>query len=140
MKESEWSLGMQLSRSYYAFKRAAAKRMEAFGLTPEQFSVLSELAKQDGVSQKQLALVTERDQTTIGKILDKLGKKELIVRTPDPRDRRAVLLLMTREGRDIVDRLEPELDQLQLEAFRGLSREQIELLKETLETIHRNVT
>lgn len=84
MKESEWSLGMQLSRSYYAFKRAAAKRMEAFGLTPEQFSVLSELAKQDGVSQKQLALVTERDQTTIGKILDKLGKKELIVRTPDP--------------------------------------------------------
>jgi len=114
--------------------------MEAFGLTPEQFSVLSELAKQDGVSQKQLALVTERDQTTIGKILDKLGKKELIVRTPDPRDRRAVLLLMTREGRDIVDRLGPELDQLQLEAFRGLSRQQIEQLKEILETIHRNVT
>ncbi|WP_290775191.1 hypothetical protein [Exiguobacterium sp. UBA6282] len=47
---------------------------------------------------------------------------------------------MTREGRDIVDRLGPELDQLQLEAFHGLSRQQIEQLKETLETIHRNVT
>lgn len=140
MKEVDWSLGMHLSRSYHSFKRAATKRMEVHGLTPEQLSVLSELHKQEGVSQKQLALVTERDQTTVGKILDKLVKKGFVMRTSDPRDRRAFILLTTKEGVHVLELLEPTLDALQEQAFQGLTKTEIEHFIRTLETIHKNVT
>jgi len=140
MKESDWSLGMQLSRSYLSFKRAATKRMEQHGLTPEQFSVLSELHKQEGISQKQLALTTERDQTTVGKILDKLVKKGLVIRSADPRDRRAFILLTTKEGIQTIQLLEPALDELQQQAFSGLSKKEIKQFIKTLETIYKNVT
>lgn len=140
MKETDWSLGMQLSRSYHSFKRAATKRMEEHGLTPEQFSVLSELHKQEGISQKQLALLTERDQTTVGKILDKLVKKGLVIRSADPRDRRAFILLTTKEGVQVIRLLEPTLDQLQQQAFSGLSKKEIEQFIKTLEAIYQNVT
>ena len=140
MKESDWSLGMQLSRSYLSFKRAATKRMEQHGLTPEQFSVLSELHKQEGTSQKQLALTTERDQTTVGKILDKLVKKGLVIRSADPRDRRAFILLTTKEGIQTIQLLEPALDELQQQAFSGLTKKEIKQFIKTLETIYKNVT
>lgn len=140
MKETDWSLGMQLSRSYHSFKRAATKRMEEHGLTPEQFSVLSELHKQEGISQKQLALLTERDQTTVGKILDKLVKKGLVIRSADPRDRRAFILLTTKEGVQVIRLLEPTLDQLQQQAFSRLSKKEIKQFIKTLETIYQNVT
>ncbi|MDW2885952.1 MarR family winged helix-turn-helix transcriptional regulator [Exiguobacterium artemiae] len=140
MKESDWSLGMQLSRSYLSFKRAATKRMEQHGLTPEQFSVLSELHKQEGISQKQLALTTERDQTTVGKILDKLVKKGLVIRSADPRDRRAFILLTTKEGIQTIQLLEPALDELQQQAFSGLTKKEIKQFIKTLETIYKNVT
>lgn len=139
MKETDWSLGMQLSRSYHSFKRAATKRMEEHGLTPEQFSVLSELHKQEGISQKQLALLTERDQTTVGKILDKLVKKGLVIRSADPRDRRAFILLTTKEGVQVIRLLEPTLDQLQQQAFSGLSKKEIKQFIKTLEAIYQNV-
>ncbi|WP_426355093.1 MarR family winged helix-turn-helix transcriptional regulator [Exiguobacterium sp. R-39] len=140
MKEADWSLGMQLSRSYLSFKRAATKRMEQHGLTPEQFSVLSELHKQEGISQKQLALTTERDQTTVGKILDKLVKKGLVIRSADPRDRRAFILLTTKKGIQTIQLLEPTLDELQQQAFFGLSKKEIKQFIKTLETIYKNVT
>ena len=140
MKESDWSLGMQLSRSYLSFKRAATKRMEQHGLTPEQFSVLSELHKQEGISQKQLALTTERDQTTVGKILDKLVKKGLVIRSADPRDRRAFILLTTKEGIQTIQLLEPALEELQQQAFSGLTKKEIKQFIKTLETIYKNVT
>lgn len=140
MKEADWSLGMQLSRSYLSFKRAATKRMEQHGLTPEQFSVLSELHKQEGISQKQLALTTERDQTTVGKILDKLVKKGLVIRSADPRDRRAFILLTTKEGIQTIQLFEPTLDELQQQAFSGLSKKEIKQFIKTLETIYKNVT
>ncbi|MGE6555924.1 MarR family winged helix-turn-helix transcriptional regulator [Exiguobacterium artemiae] len=140
MKEADWSLGMQLSRSYLSFKRAATKRMEQHGLTPEQFSVLSELHKQEGISQKQLALTTERDQTTVGKILDKLVKKGFVIRSADPRDRRAFILLTTKEGIQTIQLLEPTLDELQQQAFSGLTKKEIKQFIKTLETIYKNVT
>ncbi|MCT4779939.1 MULTISPECIES: MarR family winged helix-turn-helix transcriptional regulator [Exiguobacterium] len=140
MKEADWSLGMQLSRSYHSFKRAATKRMAEHDLTPEQFSVLSELHKQEGISQKQLALFTERDQTTVGKILDKLVKKELVIRSADPRDRRAFILLTTKAGAEVIRMLEPTLGELQQQAFSGLSKKEIKHFIKTLETIHKNVT
>jgi len=140
MKESDWSLGMQLSRSYLSFKRAATKRMEQHDLTPEQFSVLSELHKQEGISQKQLALTTERDQTTVGKILDKLVKKGLVIRSADPRDRRAFILLTTKEGIQTIQLLEPALDELQQQVFSGLTKKEIKQFIKTLETIYKNMT
>lgn len=133
-------LGLILSRTYLAFKRAATRQMSSFGLTPEQFSVLSELSKTNGVSQKRLAELTERDQTTVGKILDKLIKKELVSRSVDPSDRRAVQLNITSKGLDLHTQIWPELEILENRVYEGLKDTEIESFISTLNKMYDNLS
>ncbi|MED4037167.1 MarR family transcriptional regulator [Niallia taxi] len=133
-------LGLILSRTYLAFKRAATRQMSSFGLTPEQFSVLSELSKTNGVSQKRLAELTERDQTTVGKILDKLIKKELVSRSVDPSDRRAVQLNITSKGLDLHTQIWPELEMLENRVYEGLEDTEIESFISTLNKMYDNLS
>lgn len=133
-------LGLILSRTYLAFKRAATRQMSSFGLTPEQFSVLSELSKTNGVSQKRLAELTERDQTTVGKILDKLIKKELVSRSVDPSDRRAVQLNITSKGLDLHTQIWPELEMLEKRVYEGLKDSEIESFISTLNKMYDNLS
>lgn len=133
-------LGLILSRTYLAFKRAATRQMSSFGLTPEQFSVLSELSKTNGISQKRLAELTERDQTTVGKILDKLIKKELVSRSVDPSDRRAVQLNITSKGLDLHKQIWPELEMLENRVYEGLEDLEIESFIFALNKMYDNLS
>jgi DNA-binding MarR family transcriptional regulator len=133
-------LGLILSRTYLAFKRAATRQMGSFGLTPEQFSVLSELSKTEGVSQKRLAELTERDQTTVGKILDKLIKKELVTRSADPSDRRAVRLNITSKGLELHGQIWPELELLEKQTYKGLKESEIESFIHILNKMYDNIS
>ncbi|MGF7046834.1 DNA-binding MarR family transcriptional regulator [Paenibacillus sp. DS2015] len=138
--DAENPLGFILSRTYLAFKRTNARTMKSYEITPEQYGVIRELNKSDGISQKRRAKLTERDQTTVGKILDKLTVKKLVNRTTDPNDRRAVLLYLTPKGRELIELLNPELVLIQEQAFKDFDENEIEIFIRAMDKIHRNVS
>jgi len=68
-------------------------------LTIGQWSVLSPLGKEDGISQQDLCLATFRDKPSITRLLDNLEKAGLVTRTGSPTDRRKNLVHLTGKAR-----------------------------------------
>ncbi|WP_243689260.1 MarR family winged helix-turn-helix transcriptional regulator [Geotalea toluenoxydans] len=66
------SIGFVVNQTALKLRTEMARRLKPFGLTPEQWSVLNRLAEQDGISQRELATRTFKDQPTTARILDKL--------------------------------------------------------------------
>jgi DNA-binding MarR family transcriptional regulator len=77
--------------------------LEANGLSMWGYSVLVALDRSAIRTQAALADAIGADKTRIIAILDELQDKGLIERVPDPEDRRARLLAITKEGRRLKD-------------------------------------
>jgi DNA-binding MarR family transcriptional regulator len=92
--------------------RRRAEHLSQFGLVPGDFDVLAtirRIAGDAGVNPGRLlrsVLITSGGLT---KRLDRLQTAGWVDRDPDPDDRRATLVRLTPEGRDLVDRALPSL-------------------------------
>nr|WP_318539289.1 MarR family transcriptional regulator [Terribacillus saccharophilus] len=139
MSRTQDELGLLLSRTYLSLKRETSRMLQEFELTPEQFSLIAELDKQDNITQKELADLTEREQTTVTKIVDKLVKKGLVTRGHDPHDRRAIRLQITAEGRELVKDIKPKIEEIENHAYIGFQRKDIELSHTLIRKSHQNL-
>ena len=70
-------------------------------ITPEQWTVLLFLWKRDGVSQQELCNATFKDKPSMTRLIDHMEKQGLVVRIASRDDRRANLIYLTRQGRDL---------------------------------------
>jgi DNA-binding MarR family transcriptional regulator len=74
---------------------------------PEIF-VLGRLSSNEEPSMSELGRGISMDLSTLTRTVDKLVKKEFVVRKPDPEDRRVVRVAMTAKGRKIINRFEEQ--------------------------------
>jgi DNA-binding MarR family transcriptional regulator len=84
-------------------KRRFEEEARNHGLTLQQWRTLGTIAKGGNVSQAGLAAALDTDPMTMSGILDRLEKRELIVRAADPNDSRAKLTTVTADGAALVD-------------------------------------
>lgn len=75
------------------------------------------------------------DGGAVTRMLDRLEKKELITRSPDPSDRRSLLIAVTDKGREVIDRAMPLAVNAQQELVSALTDDEIQQLKVTLRKI-----
>ena len=75
------------------------------------------------------------DGGAVTRMLDRLEKKELITRSPDPNDRRSLLIAVTDKGREVIDRAMPLAVNAQKELVSALTDDEIQQLKVTLRKI-----
>ena len=66
----------------------ADKRARAHGMTRAQWGILIWLERQPGISQKELAELLEVEPITVARLVDRLERRAMVERRPDPRDRR----------------------------------------------------
>ncbi|WEK55988.1 MAG: MarR family transcriptional regulator [Candidatus Cohnella colombiensis] len=109
-----------------------ATQLSAHEITPEQWSVLSCLCEQDGISQKSLAARVVKDPTNITRILDQLERKGLALRRTNPVDRRSFSAFVTDKGNQMQAELSSIEEQFMNSILQGLSEQQIDQLKQTL--------
>jgi DNA-binding MarR family transcriptional regulator len=83
----------------------ANAHFEQFGVTADQFVVLTLLAEEDGVTQRDLVEQAFSDANTIGEMLTRLEKKQFVRREPHPNDGRARCVFLTRKGRKTQEQL-----------------------------------
>jgi DNA-binding MarR family transcriptional regulator len=93
------TLGMRLRGAYLTFHRMANAHFEQFGVTADQFVVLTLLADEDGVTQRDLVEQAFSDANTIGEMLTRLEKKRFVRRERHPKDGRARCVFLTPQGR-----------------------------------------
>ncbi|HVV40499.1 MAG TPA: MarR family transcriptional regulator [Nitrobacter sp.] len=110
-------------------------RAKGRGTTRAQWIVLFRLRQQEGLSQVDLAEVLELQPISLVRLLDRLVDHGLLERRPDPRDRRANRLFLTRQGRQLVDDLDGLRDSIATDVLQGMSDRKIETSLETLRDV-----
>jgi DNA-binding MarR family transcriptional regulator len=123
---------MRLRGAYLALHRLANAHFERFGVTADQFVALSLLAEEEGVTQRELVERAFSDANTIGEMLTRLEKNQLVRREPHPKDRRARCVFLTPKGRKTQAQLLDSWD-CHVQAFDKVFRpKEFEVLKDLL--------
>lgn len=135
MYDIEKSIGFLLAKAHQRGWALFSGEISRFDLTPPQFSVLAFLWQKDGLTQTELSEKAQIDRTTIGGLIDRMARSNLLERRPHPQDRRAHLVYLTEHGK----RLEPELTSLAHEVLKrftaGLSETDKQQLRNMLEIL-----
>ena len=118
-------------------KNELNRRITSFDITPEQWAVLNRLWENDGITQKDLAERTFKDQPNIGRILDKLEKKGLIRRCADTEDLRVLIVSLTQEGQKLKKELIPLAAEVLDLVQKDISEEERKVLVTVLKRILR---
>src|ERR1044072_8909564 len=92
---------MRLRSAYLSMHRQFRVHFAQFDITNEQYVVLSLLAEEDGLTQKELTRRFCSDQNTVSAVLDLLEKRGLVRRDPHPDDRRSYCIRLTDAGREL---------------------------------------
>jgi len=108
--------------------------VEATGhdLTPVQYAALSTIMTHPGIDQATLAGLIAYDRTTITGVVDRLAQKDLLVRQPNSRDRRAYVLQITDQGRRTLRGIEPAVEAAQRTMLRGLTADEADVFMRLL--------
>lgn len=88
---------------YRLFQRAWDRHLQASGtgITVPQSRVLAELRRFNGLTQTELAEHVMMEKAPLGRIVDRMEEIGLVIRRPDPADRRVRRVYLT----DAIDRL-----------------------------------
>lgn len=133
------SLGFILNRTNTKMKNNLLHYLKDYDVTPEQWAVLNCLWDQDGISPKELAELTSKDQPTTVRMLSKLEKKGFITRQVNPDDNRAYFIYLTSKGKELEDKLYPLAFKALDKAIKGIEKKQIEEVKSVLNKIFDNL-
>ena len=90
-------------------------------LTPPQFAAMAKLHETGETSQNQLGTLIAMDAATIKGVIDRLKARGLVELAPHAADRRRVVVNLTQEGRDTIERLIPLAREITRETLAPLS-------------------
>lgn len=116
------------------------ERAQAMGLTRAQWRVLVHLAGREGLNQSGLADILELDTVTLGRHIDNLERDGWLERRPDPSDRRAWLLYLTKEAQPTLDKMESLAAETMSTAMAGLDDVAQARFQQTLTKIKENLS
>ena len=138
----EENIDYLLSKTVQTIKTALYRdfKKENFDITTEQWSVLAKLNYEDGLYQKQIGDCLFKDKPTITRILDLMEKKNLTIRMPDDKDRRKYKIYLTKDGKDLANKLLPIAESFQNKLTTNITRQELEALAQTLEKMSKNVS
>jgi len=126
---------MHLRRAYLSLHRRADAHFAAFGLTADQFVLLTLLAEKEGVSQQHLTRRSFSDPNTIRAMLVLLEKRGLLVREVHPNDGRARCVFLTAEGRRLQKQLWDSAQPMQRKLWEIMSPHEQHVVLECLDRI-----
>ncbi len=121
------------------YKRRFEQRSAQLSLTLPQCKTLSLLARNEGISQRQLADLADIDAMSIVRILDRMEADGWVERRADPQDRRARRLAVTAKARPILDQILEMGTATRSEVLDGLDLKQRDELVSLLEKVHTNL-
>jgi len=91
-------LAMRVRAAAAHLRRRSNQVFAPFGLSTDQYVLMTMLAQQRKATQQELVALCFSDTATIGAMVSLLETKGLVKRTPHRRDRRALVVRLTRSG------------------------------------------
>ncbi len=118
----------RLARVALHLARLQEESMRAIDLRFADYTVLATLRKEavkDGLPVSRLADLVLRPMGSITQVVDRLAKLDLVIRQPDPRDRRMVLIAITEEGERVAQHGASVYDRVHARVLEGMEGEEL---------------
>ena len=129
-------LGYNARRAALAAIDIFLERMAPYQLKPVDFSVLSLVAHNPGITSRQLCTALGILPPNLVGLVNALEKRELVERHPHPRDGRAMGLHLTPAGEKLMRDAEKTAAALEAEVSRGLSAGELKTLIALLKKVY----
>jgi DNA-binding MarR family transcriptional regulator len=133
----EGLVGYNARRAYLVVRELFVKRMAVYDLRTVDFSLLSLMAHNPGITSRQLAAALGLLPPNVVGLVNTLEKRGLIERQPHPVDGRAVGLHLTPDGAALVTQAEGTVEQLEIDATSSLTTAERKTLIRLLQKIYR---
>lgn len=130
-------LGYNARRAALAVIEVFLERMAQFELKPVDFSVLSVVAHNPGITSRQLCTTLGILPPNLVGMVNALEKRELLLREPHPRDGRAMALHLTPSGEKLVRDAERVAADLEGEVAGRLSAAELRTLIQLLKKVYK---
>jgi len=132
----ETLLGYNARRAALTIIEVFLERMAKFGLRPVDFSVMSVIEHNPGVTSRQLCAALNLLPPNLVGLIQSLEARGLIHRQPHPTDGRAMGLHPTREGSALMQKAEQAATDLEIECSSRLTAAQRKTLLDLLQKIY----
>ncbi len=124
------AIGHLLRRAYQRTSAVLTAQIGKYDITPMQFATLARLHECRSMSQNQLGRLVDIEPGNFHGVVNRLVKRELVVRHKDEDDRRKVKLSLSEAGRELIEVLMPMSEQATATTVNNLTEKQrIELYK-----------
>ena len=130
-----YDIAMGLRAAYLAMHRRTSGCLARCGVTADQFVLLALLARQDGITQQELARRASSDPNTVRAMLVLLESCGLVARGGHATDRRARCVTLTAKGRQRCERLSAETKPVRERLVAALRPDETEILLDCLARI-----
>lgn len=131
-------LGYNARRAALAVISVFLKRMAPFGLKPVEFSVLTLIAHNPGVTSRQICTALDILPPNLVGLIRSLDQRGLIVRKAHPNDGRAQGLHLSVQGRRLQREAQSTATTLESDAAGALTANELATLKELLRKVYQN--
>lgn len=129
-------LGYNARRAALAVIGVFLQRMAPYGLRPVDFSVLTLIAHNPGITSRQICAALDILPPNLVGMIKSLDRRGLIERRPHPTDRRAQGLHLSPTGRKLQKDAQATATKLERDVASRLSAEELDLLKELLQRVY----
>jgi DNA-binding MarR family transcriptional regulator len=117
-------VGYNCRRAFLNIAALFSQRMEKYALRPVDYTTLTLVNTNPGITPKRLAQAINVSPPNLGPLLERLEARDLLERRPNPSDKRSQVLVLTDEGRALCAKADDTATQLENEATAMLTREE----------------
>ena len=139
--QSAQDVFFDLDKALRIFKRFTIIEFQKVGinLSLDQWVLLSTISEEKGLSQVQLAEITNKDTASTTRILDLLHDKGFIRRVPNMRDKRKRSLKLTNQGQELIELAKAKEAEISAKVLDGITKSELQATLKTLESLLKNM-
>lgn len=126
--------------TYNYFQHTFELLMQPFKITPQQYNILRILKGQypNAISLKEIKSRMLDKNSDVSRVVERMRKKNILTRTINPNNRRAVEIKITQQGITLLEKIAPQLENYH-NTLVQLNDKELKLLNQLLDKL-RNTT
>lgn len=129
-----------IKNTWQKLSRYYNQRLIGYDLSVPKALLLLEISPDSGENPKSLAAKLDLESSSMTGLLDRLEKKGLIERRPDPDDRRGVLIFLTPQGITARETIKLLVEQLDRKVQEALPAEDIKTFRRIISVISKQIS
>jgi|SRR6218665_382279 len=126
-----------MDKAIKSYRMYAQKRLREHGfkITIDQWLIIKSILENPTITQQEIAKKVFKDNASVTRIIELLVKSEYLKRKVNTEDRRKSILLVTEEGKSIIEKVQNLVLENRKNALQNITSEELELMNVSLNKI-----